>query len=88
MRIDLVFIPVILAVAAASMALVKPVEYVKTDLSALYIYWPEAYRYAERGDPSAVYRATSLVACATNSTIEAPPGLAHRAAGLICRFKP
>jgi hypothetical protein len=52
MRIELVFIPVIFALAVAVLMYVRPVEMHKTDLSALFIYWPEAYRYAERGDPT------------------------------------
>jgi hypothetical protein len=52
------------ALAVAAMVFVKPVEVRKTDLSAVFLYWPEAYRYAEAGDPSAIYRVTGLVAYA------------------------
>ncbi len=51
MRLELVFIPVIFALAVAAMVFVKPVEVRKTDLSAVFLYWPEAYRYAEAGTP-------------------------------------
>jgi hypothetical protein len=73
MRLELVFIPVIFALAVAAMVFIKPVDVRKTDLSAVFLYWPEAYRYAERDDPSAVYRVT---------------GLAYKALSLYCRFKP
>jgi hypothetical protein len=56
MRLELVFIPVIFALAVAAIVFIKPVEIHKTDLSAVFLYWPEAYRYAEVGDPSAVRR--------------------------------
>jgi hypothetical protein len=88
MRLELVFIPVIFALAVAAMVVVKPVEIRKTDLSAVFLYWPEAYRYAEAGDPSAVYRVTGLAVCATSGVISAYPGLAYKALSLYCRFKP
>ncbi len=88
MRLELVFIPVIFALAVAAMVFIKPVEIRKTDLSAVFLYWPEAYRYAERGDPSAVYRVTGLVACASSGVINAYPGLAYKVLSLYCRFKP
>jgi hypothetical protein len=88
MRLELVFIPVIFALAVAAMLFVKPVEIRKTDLSAVFLYWPEAYRYAEAGDPSAVYRVTGLAVCASSGAISAYPGLAYKALSLYCRFKP
>jgi len=83
-----VFIPVMFALAVAAMVLIKPVEIHKTDLSAVFLYWPEAYRYAEAGDPSAVYRVTGLVACASSGVINAYPGLAYKVLNLYCRFRP
>jgi hypothetical protein len=88
MRLELVLIPVIFALAAAAMVFVKPVEVHKTDLSAVFLYWPEAYRYAERGDPSAVQRITGLAACASSGVINAYPGLAYKVLNLYCRFRP
>jgi hypothetical protein len=88
MRLELVFIPVVFALAVAAMVFIKPVDVRKTDLSAVFLYWPEAYRYAEAGDPSAVYRVTGLVACASSGAISAYPGLAYKALSLYCRFKP
>jgi hypothetical protein len=88
MRLELVFIPVIFALAVAAMVFVKPVEVRKTDLSAVFLYWPEAYRYAEAGDPSAVQRITGLAACASSGVISAYPGLAYKALSLYCRFRP
>jgi hypothetical protein len=88
MRLELVFIPVIFALAVAAMVFIKPVEIRKTDLSAVFLYWPEAYRYAEAGDPSAVYRVTGLAVCATSGVISAYPGLAYKALSLYCRFRP
>jgi hypothetical protein len=88
MRLELVFIPVIFALAVAAMVFVKPVEIRKTDLSAVFLYWPEAYRYAEAGDPSAVYRVTGLAACASWGVINAYPGLAYEVLNLYCRFRP
>ncbi len=88
MRLELVFIPVMFALAVAAMVFVKPVEVRKTDLSAVFLYWPEAYRYAEAGDPSAVYRVTGLAACASSGVINAHPGLAYKVLSLYCRFKP
>jgi hypothetical protein len=88
MRIEIVFIPVMFALAVAAMLFVKPVEVHKTDLSAVFLYWPEAYRYAEAGDPSAIYRITGLAACASSGRIEAYPGLAYKVLSLYCRFKP
>jgi hypothetical protein len=79
MRLELVFIPVIFALAVAAMVFIKPVEVRKTDLSAVFLYWPEAYRYAEAGDPSAVYRVTGLAICAASGVINAYPGLAYKA---------
>jgi hypothetical protein len=70
------------------MVFIKPVEVRKTDLSAVFLYWPEAYRYAEAGDPSAVQRITGLVVCAASGVISAYPGLAYKALSLYCRFKP
>ena len=88
MRLELAFIPVMFALAVAAMVFVKPVEIRKTDLSAVFLYWPEAYRYAEAGDPTAVYRVTGLAACATSGAISAYPGLAYKVLSLYCRFRP
>jgi hypothetical protein len=88
MRIEIVFIPVMFALAVAAMLFVKPVEVHKTDLSAVFLYWPEAYKYAEVGDPSAIYRITGLAACASSGRIEAYQGLAYKVLSLYCRFKP
>jgi hypothetical protein len=88
MRLEIALIPVIFALAVAAMVFIKPVEIRKTDLSAVFLYWPEAYRYAEAGDPSAVYRVTGLAVCATTGVISAYPGLAYKVLGLYCRFKP
>ena len=88
MRLELAFIPAMFALAVAAMVVVKPVEIRKTDLSAVFLYWPEAYRYAEAGDPSAVYRVTGLVACASSGVINAYPGLAYKVLSLYCRFRP
>jgi hypothetical protein len=73
MRLELVFTPVMFALAVAAMLFIKPVEVRKTDLSAVFLYWPEAYRYAEAGDPSAVQRITGLVACTSSDVLQAPP---------------
>jgi hypothetical protein len=88
MRLELVFIPVIFALAVAAMVFIKPVEIRKTDLSAVFLYWPETYRYAEAGDPSAIYRVTGLAACASSGVINAYPGLAYKVLSLYCRFRP
>ena len=88
MRLELVFIPVVFALAVAAMVFIKPVDVRKTDLSAVFLYWPEAYRYAEAGDPTAVYRVTGLAACASSGAISAYPGLAYKVLSLYCRFKP
>ncbi len=88
MRLELVFIPVVFALAVAAMLFIKPVEIRTTDLSAVFLYWPEAYRYAEAGDPSAVYRITGLAICASSGVINAYPGLAYKVLGLYCRFGP
>jgi hypothetical protein len=88
MRLEIALIPVIFALAVTAMVFIKPVEVRKTDLSAVFLYWPEAYRYAEAGDPSAVYRVTGLVACASSGVINAYPGLAYKVLNLYCRFRP
>jgi hypothetical protein len=88
MRIEIALIPVVFALAVTAMLFVKPVEVRKTDLSAVFLYWPEAYRYAETGDPSAIQRITGLVACASFGVINAYPGLAYKVLSLYCRFKP
>jgi hypothetical protein len=88
MRIEIALIPVVFALAVTAMLFVKPVEVRKTDLSAVFLYWPEAYRYAERGDPSAIYRVVGYVACASSGVINAYPGLAYKVLSLYCRFKP
>ena len=88
MRLELVLIPAIFALAVTAMLFIKPIEIRKTDLSAVFLYWPEAYRYAERGDPSAIQRITGLAICATSGVINAYPGLAYKALSLYCRFKP
>ena len=88
MRLELVYIPVIFALAVAAMVFIKPVDVRKTDLSAVFLYWPEAYRYAEAGDPSAVYRVTGLAVCTSSGVINAYPGLAYKALSLYCRFRP
>jgi hypothetical protein len=90
-RIELALIPVILALAAAALTFMKPLDVRSTDLSALFLYWPEAYAYAERGDPAAVYRITGLVVCANanaSDAIDAPPGIAFKALNIYCRFRP
>jgi len=87
-RLELVFIPAIFALAVTAMLFIKPIEIRKTDLSAVFLYWPEAYRYAEAGDPSAVQRITGLAVCASSGVINAYPGLAYKALSLYCRFKP
>lgn len=88
MRADTIFILVVFALAVATLSWIKPVKFYKTDLSAIFLYWPEAYAYAERGDPTAVYRVTSLVTCATSGAIAAPPGIAFVVLGMSCRLKP
>jgi len=88
MRLEVVFIPVIFALVVAALLFIKPIEVRKTDLSAVFLYWPEAYKYAEVGDPSAIYRITGLAACASSGRIEAYPGLAYKVLSLYCRFKP
>jgi len=88
MRLEIALIPVIFALAVAAMVFIKPVEIRKTDLSAVFLYWPEAYRYAEAGNPSAVQRITGLAICASSGAITAYPGLAYKALSLYCRFKP
>jgi len=88
MRADTIFILVVFALAVATLSWIKHVKFYKTDLSAIFLYWPEAYAYAERGDPTAVYRATSLVVCATSGAITAPPGIAFRVLDMSCRLKP
>ena len=88
MRLELVFIPAIFALAVTAMLFIKPIEIRKTDLSAVFLYWPEAYKYAEAGDPSAIRRVTGLAACASSGVINAYPGLAYKVLSLYCRFKP
>jgi hypothetical protein len=88
MRLEIALIPVMFALAVVAMLFIKPVEIRKTDLSALFLYWPEAYRYAERGDPSVIYRVVGYVACASSGVINAYPGLAYKVLSLYCRFKP
>jgi hypothetical protein len=88
MRIEIALIPMVFALAVTAMLFVKPVEVRKTDLSAVFLYWPEAYRYAERGDPSAIYRVVGYVACASSGVVNAYPGLAYKVLNLYCRFKP
>ena len=88
MRLELVFIPAIFALAVTAMLFIKPIEIRKTDLSAVFLYWPEAYRYAEAGDPSAIQRITGLATCASSGVINAYPGLAYKVLSLYCRFKP
>jgi len=88
MRLEIVFIPVIFALAVAAMLFIKPVEVRKTDLSAVFLYWPEAYKYADVGDPSVIYRVVGFVICTASGRIEAYPGLAYKVLSLYCRFKP
>ncbi|MEM0462890.1 hypothetical protein [Pyrobaculum sp.] len=88
MRLELALIPVLFGFAVAAMLFAKPVEVNKSDLSSIFVYWPEAFRYAEGGDALAIYRITSLVACAVKGVIDAPPGLSYRVLALSCRFKP
>ena len=88
MRLELALIPILFGFAVAVMIFAKPVEVNKPDLSAVFVYWPEAFRYAEKGDATAVQRVVGLVACATGGVIEAPPGVAYRVLSLSCRFRP
>ncbi|MEM1787879.1 MAG: hypothetical protein QW085_04715 [Pyrobaculum sp.] len=85
MRTELVFIPILLGMAIAALSFLKPVEYSKADLSSIYLYWPEAYKYAEAGDPAPVYRFSGLVTC---GDLNAPPGISYRVLNLTCRFRP
>ncbi|MGC9129994.1 MAG: hypothetical protein ACP5H5_00240 [Pyrobaculum sp.] len=87
MRLDLALIPVVLGLAAAALLALKPVEVKRPDLSAVFLYWPEAYRYAEDGDPTAIYRVAPLVVC-NGDLGHAPPGLSYRVLSVVCRFKP
>lgn len=84
MRIDLVFIPAILALAAFVLITIKPAEFHKTDLSALFLYWPEAYKRAESGFLGVV----PFVMCNASGILKAPPGFAYKTLSLVCRFKP
>ncbi len=89
MRLDLAFIPVILALVITALIFIKPIEVQRADLSAVFLYWPEAYKYAEKGDAAAIYRIAGLAAClGAGVVINAPPGLAYKAVNLTCRFKP
>ncbi|AFA38640.1 hypothetical protein Pogu_0613 [Pyrobaculum oguniense TE7] len=88
MRLELALIPVLFGFAVAVMLFAKPVEAHKPDLSAVFVYWPEAFRYAERGDATAIQRVAGLVVCATSGVIDAPPGVAYRVLSLSCRFRP
>lgn len=88
MRLEIGLIPILLGFAVVVMVFIKPVDIYKPDLSAIFIYWPEAFRYAERGDALAIYRITDLVICAVKGVIDAPPGLSYRVLALSCRFKP
>lgn len=87
MRLELALIPVIFGMAVAVLIAVKPLEVNKPDLSALFLYWPEAYKYAERGDAMFIRGVVPFVAC-SRGAITAPPGLAYKALGLTCRFRP
>jgi hypothetical protein len=87
MRLDLALIPVILGLAVAILSALKPVEVKRLDLSAVFLYWPEAYRYAEEEDPTPIYRIVPLVVCNGDFT-GAPPGLSYRVLSLTCRFRP
>ena len=88
MRLELALIPILFGFAVAVMIFAKPVEVNKPDLSAVFVYWPEAFRYAEKGDATAIHRVVGLVACAANGVIDAPPGVAYRVLSLSCRFRP
>ncbi len=91
MRLDLVFIPVIFALVIIALMFIKPIEVQRADLSAVFLYWPEAYKYAEKGDAAAIYRIAGLAVCLDTRVgvvINAPPGLAYKAVNLTCRFKP
>jgi len=88
MRLELALIPVIFGMAVAVLIAVKPLEVNKPDLSALFLYWPEAYKYAERGDAMFIRGVVPFVTCASSGIVEAPPGLAYKALGLTCRFRP
>lgn len=46
---EIALIPVLLGFAIIALMALRPVTVSKTDLSALYLYWPEAYRQAEAG---------------------------------------
>lgn len=86
MRLELALIPIIFALATAALTFLKPVEFHSIDLSSIFIYWPESLYYAERGDPTAIYRITGLVTCLSKGVIEAPPGISFKVLKLICRF--
>jgi len=88
MRVELVFIVVVFAWAFTALMYIKPLEVSKTDLSALFLYWPEAYRYVEKGDPTSIYRVVGVVVCTASGRIDAYPGLAYKILGVYCRFKP
>ncbi|AET32622.1 hypothetical protein [Pyrobaculum ferrireducens] len=87
MKLDVTLIPIIFGLAVATLSVLKPVEVNKPDLSAVFLYWSEAYKYAERGDPAVIYRVAPLVSC-NNETVSTPPGLSYKTLALICRFKP
>ncbi|MFN7105179.1 MAG: hypothetical protein ACK4M3_01115 [Pyrobaculum sp.] len=83
MRLELVFIPMLFGLAVASMSFFKPVDMAKTDLTAVFLYWPEAYRWVEEKNFT-----LSHVVCRDRGVLEAPPGLAYRVLNMSCRFKP
>ena len=88
MRLELALIPVLFGLAVAALVFMKPVQATKSDLSAIFVYWPEAYRYAEQGDASAIQNVVGLVACSSSGVIDAPPGVAYDVLRIACRFKP
>ena len=88
MRLELALIPILFGFAITVMLFAKPVEVNKPDLSAVFAYWPEAFKYAERGDTAAIHRVVGLVTCASSGVIDAPPGVAYRVLSISCRFRP
>lgn len=90
MELDVVVMAIVLGLAVMAMAYVRPVKVVAPDLSAVFIYWPEAYRLAERGDAEALEALVPGLSCAgilSRTYVDGSPGVAYRVLNLTCRWR-
>lgn len=90
MSLDVVLILAILGVMAIALLYLKPHVQSMPDLSAVFIYWPEAYRLAEAGDARALEATVPGISCVrlgSPSMLNGTPGVSYVVLNVTCRWR-